>query len=180
MISISQRIDGPQPAVARLVLPFDTRSRSRFRAELDTGEPVAVMMARGQVLRGGDRLLADDGRIVEIVAAAEKVTTARAPDSRLLARAAFHLGNRHVGLQLGEGWLRYSHDHVLDEMVVGLGLQITVEDEPFEPEAGAYTHHGAHHRDSSHRDSSHHDSSHHDSSHRESSHSGGDPHSPGR
>ena len=152
MIGISQRIDGAHPAAARLVLPFDTRSRSRFRAELDTGEPVAVMMARGQVLRGGDRLLADDGRIVEIVAAAEKVTTARTPDSRLLARAAFHLGNRHVGLQLGEGWLRYSHDHVLDEMVAGLGLQITVEDQPFEPEAGAYTPHEAHHHRSPHHD----------------------------
>jgi urease accessory protein len=165
MISISQRIDGAHPAVARLVLPFDTRSRSRFRGELETGEPVAVMMPRGQVLRGGDRLLADDGRIVEIVAAVEKVTTARAPDSRLLARAAFHLGNRHVGLQLGEGWLRYSHDHVLDEMVAGLGLQITVEDQPFEPEAGAYAPHEAHH---------------HDRPHHDNGHSGGHPHSRGR
>jgi urease accessory protein len=155
MINISQRVEGAHPAAARLVLPFDTRSRSRFRARLDTGEAVAVMMIRGQVLRGGDRLLADDGRIVEIVAAAERVTTARAPDSRLLARAAFHLGNRHVGLQLGEGWLRYSHDHVLDEMVAGLGLQITVEDQPFEPEAGAYAHHETHPQEGPHHDGSH-------------------------
>lgn len=150
MISISQRIDAAHPAAARLVLPFDTRSRSRFRAELDTGEPVAVMMVRGQVLRGGDRLLADDGRIVAIVAAAERVTTVRAPDARLLARAAFHLGNRHVCLQIGQDWLRYSHDHVLDEMVAGLGLEVSVEDQPFEPETGAYTPREAHHHDAAH------------------------------
>jgi urease accessory protein len=140
VLTLSQHLDGSHTADARLVLPFDTRSRSRFRARLDNGEPVAVVMPRGRVLRGGDMLRADDGRIVEVVAAPETVTTARTPDARLLARAAFHLGNRHVGLQLGESWLRYSHDHVLDEMVLGLGLRITVEEQPFEPEAGAYPH----------------------------------------
>jgi urease accessory protein len=59
-------------------------------------------------------------------------------DPRPLARAAYHLGNRHVALQIGDGWLRYCHDHVLDEMLLGLGLRVTVEQAPFEPEAGAY------------------------------------------
>jgi urease accessory protein len=76
-------------------------------------------------------------------AAPEWVSTLHAPDARLLARVAYHLGNRHVALQIGEGWLRYSHDHVLDEMARGLGAQLSVEQAPFEPEGGAY-HAGGH------------------------------------
>ena len=64
---------------------------------------------------------------------------------RALARAAYHLGNRHVALQIGAGWLRYGHDHVLDDMVRGLGLTVTVEQAPFEPEAGAYHAEGRRH-----------------------------------
>ena len=60
-----------------------------------------------------------------------------------LLRAAYHLGNRHVALQIGAGWVRYQHDHVIDEMVKGLGLDVQVEDTPFEPEAGAYGGHAA-------------------------------------
>jgi urease accessory protein len=142
---ISQRLETRRAPDTRLVLPFELRSRSRFKAELDNGEQVGVMMARGQVLRGGDLLLAEDGRVVEVAAARETVSTARAADARLLARAAYHLGNRHVALQLGELWLRYSHDHVLDDMVRGLGLQVMVEDLPFEPEAGAYHAHESGH-----------------------------------
>jgi urease accessory protein len=125
-------------ADARLVLPFELRSRSRLRAELGGGEAVGVMLERGQSLRDGDQLQAEDGRIIEIVAASESVSTVRCDDPWQLARAAYHLGNRHVKLQLGAGWLRYQHDHVLDEMVMGLGLTVIAEHEPFEPEAGAY------------------------------------------
>lgn len=125
-------------ADARLVLPFELRSRSRLRAELAGGEAVGVMLERGQSLRDGDQLQAEDGRIVEIVAASESVSTVRCDNPWQLARAAYHLGNRHVKLQLGTGWLRYQHDHVLDEMVAGLGLTVIAEHEPFEPEAGAY------------------------------------------
>jgi urease accessory protein len=138
MIRISARLAEPRVAVARLVLPFDLRSRSRFRARLDTGEEVGVTLTRGFILRGGDQLLADDGRVVSIEAARETVSTGHAADPRVLARAAYHLGNRHVPLEIGAGWLRYSHDHVLDEMVRGLGLHLTVGEEPFEPESGAY------------------------------------------
>ena len=144
MLMISQRLCGDRAPDARLVLPFETRSRSRFKARLDKGEPVGVVMARGGVLRDGDLLLADDGRIVAIAAAPEIVSTARSGDAPLLARAAYHLGNRHVALQLGADWLRYGHDHVLDDMVAGLGLHLTVEHAPFEPEAGAYGRRGAH------------------------------------
>jgi urease accessory protein len=138
MLTISERLQQPRAPDARLVLPFEMRSRSRFRARLVGGEEVGVILARGQILRGGDQLLAPDGRVIEIAAAAENVSTVRTADVRWLARAAYHLGNRHVALQIGDGWLRYSHDHVLDNMLQGLGLKVTVEQASFEPEAGAY------------------------------------------
>jgi urease accessory protein len=122
----------------RLVLPFELRSRSRFRAQLEAGEPVGVQLPRGQILRGGDQLLAPDGRVIDIAAANEAVSTVRGDDSAQLMRAAYHLGNRHVPLQIGADWIRYGHDHVLDDMVRGLGLLVYLEYAPFEPEAGAY------------------------------------------
>jgi len=146
MLHISRRAtDSSATPALRLELPFDVRSRSRFRARLTGGEEVGVVLGRGQILRGGDRLLADDGRVVEVTAARESVSTVRAADARLLARVAYHLGNRHVALQVGDGWLRYGHDHVLDELVRGLGATVAAEQAPFEPEAGAYhTHAHAH------------------------------------
>ena len=138
MLTISERIHDARTADARLVLPFELRSRSRFRAQLVGGEEVGVILARGQILRGGDLLLAADGRVIEVGAAEETVSTVHSAEPRALARAAYHLGNRHIALQIGAGWLRYSHDHVLDEMLQGLGLKVTVEQAPFEPEAGAY------------------------------------------
>ncbi len=173
MLTISQRLtasaQSTRGADARLVLPYDLRSRSRFRAQLLGGETVGVILERGQILRGGDRLLAPDGRIIEIAAAPETVSDVHGADPRQLARAAYHLGNRHVTLQIGEGWLRYRHDHVLDDMVRGLGLAVTVRQAPFEPEGGAYAaahgghgdgHHG--HGHDGHDGHADHDHHHHD------------------
>jgi urease accessory protein len=139
MLTISQRAGAAVgSADVQLVLPFSLRSRSRLRTALATGEEVGLLLARGSVLRGGDRLLAEDGRIVEVIAEAETVSMVRSHDLGLLCRASYHLGNRHVALQIGQGWLCYLHDHVLDDMVRGLGLTVTLEHVPFEPEAGAY------------------------------------------
>jgi urease accessory protein len=139
MLTISQRAAATSTlADVQLVLPFALRSRSRLRTALASGEEVGLMLARGTVLRGGDRLLADDGRIVDVVAAAETVSVVSSSDPHLLCRASYHLGNRHVALQVGAGWVCYLHDHVLDEMVRGLGLTVTLQEAPFEPEAGAY------------------------------------------
>lgn len=148
LITITQRLDQPRPAQAQLVLPFESRQKSRLRARLDSGEEVGLMLERGTLLRGGDCLLADDGRVVSVVAAAEQVSVVTADDPWQLARAAYHLGNRHISVQVGQGWLRYLHDHVLDDMVRGLGFAVTTQILPFEPEAGAYSHSGsgnAHH-----------------------------------
>lgn len=132
------------PVQAHLTLPFESRRKSRLRTHLDSGEDVGLFLPRGTVLRSGDRLRTACGRVIEVRAAPEAVSTARADDPLVLARAAYHLGNRHVALQLGSGWLRYLHDHVLDRMVMELGLDVCEEQAPFEPEAGAYggDHHG--------------------------------------
>lgn len=147
MLNISGKLQEQRPADLQLVLPFEQRSKSRLRTTLANGEEAGLFLERGSVLRGGDLLLADDGRVVEIVAAPETVSTVRSDDPGQLARACYHLGNRHVALQIGQGWVRYLHDHVLDDMVRGLGLSIAVEEAPFEPEAGAY---GAHSHGASH------------------------------
>jgi len=124
-----------------LSLPFERRQKSRFRHHLNDGREVAVMIARGQVLRDGDGLMSSDRTCwVRIQAAPEQVSTARAANAHLLSRACYHLGNRHVALEIGVGYIRYLHDHVLDTMLDGLGLTVMVELVPFEPEAGAYGH----------------------------------------
>ena len=157
------------PAAGRLVLGYDVRNKSRFRARLEGGEEVAVKLPRGTVLAHGDRLLTDEGESYEIVAADESLSVATTDDPLLFARAAYHLGNRHVPLELGGGRLAYQHDHVLDDMLRRLGLSVTHENARFEPESGAYghSHHGHSHHDHSHHDHSHdghehsHDHSHH-------------------
>jgi urease accessory protein len=146
LLTITQRLTDSRPAQAKLILPFDLRQRSRLRAQLDSGEEVGLVLERGTLLRGGDRLLAEDGRVVVVEAAAEQVSVVTAGDPAQLARAAYHLGNRHVSLQVGAGWLRYLHDHVLDAMVRGLGLAVHAAELPFEPEAGAYAHSGHSHQ----------------------------------
>ena len=163
MLKVYEKLDQPQPASRILTLPFELRQRSRLRANLDTGEEVGLMLPRGLILRGGDYVRAEDGSIIRIEASSESVSTVHHNDTLLLTRAAYHLGNRHVALQVGEGWLRYQHDHVLDDMVRGLGLNVIHELAAFEPESGAYGEHGGHQYDDSH---SHHAHGHaHDHSH---------------
>jgi len=157
MIEIRQRYEGEGAATVTLTLPFDLRQRSRLRAMLDDAREVGLFLPRGTVLRGGDRLVADDGTVVEVCAADETVSTVRAPMQPLI-HAAYHLGNRHVPLQIGEGWLRYGHDHVLDDMVRGLGLEVSCEQAPFEPEGGAYG--GGHSHGHGHSHSHSHDDGH--------------------
>lgn len=137
--------EGDAPHGDVLTLPFELRAKSRLRARLDGGREVALLLPRGRVLRGGERLRAEDGSIILVRAAVERVSTAIAGDATTLTRGAYHLGNRHVPVQVGDGWLRYAHDHVLDDMVRGQGLEVRVEDAPFEPEAGAYGGHGGGH-----------------------------------
>ncbi len=122
---IEARYTGDAPVADRLELDFNTRSKSRLRARLVSGAEVGLFLPRGTILRGGDRLLASDGRVVAVVSAPEELLEARCATSIELARAAFHLGNRHVAVQVGRDaggdWLRIQADHVLEGMLVGLG-----------------------------------------------------------
>lgn len=140
MLLLESLYDGPEPATERLTLDFGYRTKSRLRARLDTGEEVGLFLERGTVLRGGQKLRARDGRIVEVVAAPEELLEARCDCAFALARAAYHLGNRHVAVQIGDGWLRIQADHVLEHMLEGLGAEVRAVTAPFEPEAGAYAH----------------------------------------
>jgi urease accessory protein len=133
-----------------LTLTFDQRQKCRLRAPLDNGGEAGVMLHRGAVLRDGDCLTGDDGVVVRVRAAVETTSVVRTDDPLLFARACYHLGNRHVPLQIQPGELRYLHDHVLDDMLQGMGLRVSVENSAFEPEPGAYAQaggHGHHHHE---------------------------------
>ncbi len=145
MIELTQKLTETATAEATLTLPLESRVKSRLHAELDDGREVGLFLERGIALKHGDLLSSNDGVIVEIIAGNETVSTVRCTDPLLLARASYHLGNRHVALQINPGQLRYLHDHVLDDMLIGLGLEVTVEQAPFEPESGAYGSAGSHH-----------------------------------
>jgi urease accessory protein len=128
----------PAEIHGHLCLPFELRQKTRLRTSLRSGEEVAVMLPRGQVLRGGQRLRASDGRVFEVVAEPERVLHITCDTSQALTRAAYHLGNRHVPVQIGDGFLRIAGDHVLVDMLHGLGARCQSMEAAFEPEAGAY------------------------------------------
>ncbi|APV50757.1 hypothetical protein BWI17_14320 [Betaproteobacteria bacterium GR16-43] len=153
----------------RLLLDFDRRTKTRQRVKLESGEEVALMLPRGEVLRGGDLLAASDGRLIEVVASPEEVLHIVCGSAQDLARAAYHLGNRHVAVQVGDGYLRIAADHVLEEMLAGLGAKVSALMAPFEPEGGAYSgehahgddHEHEHDHDHEHCDHDHHGHGHH-------------------
>jgi urease accessory protein len=126
------------PVSGQLRLPFELRQKTWMRAQLVSGEEVALLLPRGEVLRGGERLLASDGRVIEVVAEEEAVVHVTCASAEALTRAAYHLGNRHVAVQVGVGFLRIASDHVLEEMLRRLGAELSPVRAPFEPEAGAY------------------------------------------
>lgn len=128
------------------LLDFDTRRKSRARIRLDNGDEAGLMLPRGIILRDGDIISDDSGNIaIRIKAKPEQVSTVTSPNHLLLAIACYHLGNRHVPLQIHHDFLRYQHDHVLDAMLKNMGLTIQIEQAPFEPENGAYHQHNHHH-----------------------------------
>jgi urease accessory protein len=129
-----------------LRLPFEARQKSRLRTRLESGEEVALALPRGEVLRGGDLVSASDGRVFEIVAEPEKLLHVECDSPVALAKAAYLLGNRHVPVEVGEGYLRIAADHVLEEMLTKQGARVSPREAPFEPEAGAYAGGHAHHQ----------------------------------
>jgi urease accessory protein len=142
---------------ATVELDWDTRCKSRFEATDSSGRRLGVFLARGTVVRGGDVLVAEDGSLVRVQAAPQPVLVVRACPQHGTAldlpRAAYHLGNRHVQLQVRADALQLEPDHVLADMLRRMHLIVTEERQPFEPEAGAYPaggghgHHGHDHGD---------------------------------
>jgi urease accessory protein len=133
-----------QTTTYRAHLTFDARTKSRLLVRLDNGEQIALIVERGRVLRGGEQVRLEDGRYVDIVAVDEALLEALSGNPLLIARAAYHLGNRHVAVQFVKEGVRFLADHVLADMVAGLGLKVTSLNAPFEPEGGAYGHHHTH------------------------------------
>jgi urease accessory protein len=135
-------------ATITLTLPYERRIISRQRVELDNAEEAGLLLPRGTVLHDGDVIATDNDEKAMVLAAKETVSRFSTEDALQLARACYHLGNRHVPLQITENQISYQHDHVLDDMLAGLGMNIVVEQTTFEPEPGAYggghSHHHSH------------------------------------
>ncbi len=166
MLTLTEAAPPGAVPVADLPLPYELREKTRLRATLAGGEEVALFLRRGTVLRGGDLLQGNDGRVVRIVAADEPVLEVECRDGLEFARCAYHLGNRHTPVQIvgakpdGHFALRIRADHVLADMLAGLGAHAHAVMAPFEPESGAYgghSHVGSHDHDHDHDACDHHD-----------------------
>lgn len=129
------------PCQDTVTLTCEERHKARQPLRLDSGGHAILHLPRATVLRGGDVLGNGAGQTVRVHAAPERVSRVHAESARELARAAYHLGNRHVRVEVGPDWLAYLHDRVLDAMLSGLGFATTITEAPFEPEAGAYARH---------------------------------------
>lgn len=124
-----------------LALTAEERTRTRHRFLTETGDEVYLNLPRGTTLRGGDLLGAEDhNHLLRIEAKLEPVMTVRASDPQSLLKAAYHLGNRHVSLEVTVDYLRLSPDSVLEHMLHHLGVDVNHEMASFEPESGAYGH----------------------------------------
>lgn len=144
MLVIHQRIAPQDHWDAELELTFEARSKSRLRCFTTQDEEVGLFLERGQPpLQHGECLLAKDGRIVLVRARGEQLLHVTCASPFELMRAAYHLGNRHVALQLGDGWLRLPDDYVLKAMLEQLGARVETIEAPYQPEHGAYG--GGHH-----------------------------------
>ncbi|EPF8029109.1 urease accessory protein UreE [Escherichia coli] len=139
MLYLTRRVETPAQTTASVTLPVDMRVKSRIKVTLNDGRQAGLLLPRGLLLRDGDILSNENGdEFIKVIAADEAVSVVCCADPFMLAKACWHLGNRHVPLQIMPGELRYHHDHVLDDMLRQFGLDVDFAHLPFEPEAGAY------------------------------------------
>lgn len=138
MIRLTEKCDHADTIDTILTLPLHSRIKSRLRVTLDNGQEAGLFLPRGTTLKDGDLLGGENGINVLVKAADEALSCVVSKDPHLIARACYHLGNRHVSIQIEPGRVSYLHDHVLDDMLRGLGLEVTLTQAPFEPEPGAY------------------------------------------
>jgi urease accessory protein len=166
------RVQGQHPwkeaAADTVVLGFDDRHRRRMAMTGTRGLEFLLDLENAIALRGGDALVLEDGRLIEVVAAPEPLAEIRCDDPRHLVRVAWHLGNRHLPTQIAAKGLRIRRDHVIEAMVKGLGARVIEIEAAFDPEGGAYAEgghaahdhsahdHGEHHHHDEHCDHEHH------------------------
>lgn len=146
MLTLTQHLPADPDAVVSftLALTAEERTKSRHRFETEDGQTVFLRLPRGTVLRDGDLLRSDDSNLVRVSAKPEPVLTVTAIAFTDLLRAAYHLGNRHVPVELSATYLRLSPDPVLRTMLEQLGMEVKEAVLPFQPEIGAYGHSHAH------------------------------------
>src|SRR3954464_10499432 len=175
-----------EAAADTVVLDFDDRHRRRMAMTGTRGLEFLLDLENAIALRGGDALVLEDGRLIEVVAAAEPLLEIRCNDPLHLVRVAWHLGNRHLPTQIMPKGLRIRRDHVIEAMVKGLGARVIEIEAPFDPEGGAYAHasdsaphahtghdhaaHGHGHHDHDHDHHHHGDHHHHDGHHHHDEH----------
>jgi urease accessory protein len=136
------------PAVEGVIaLSFDERQKSRLLTKTTSGVEVMIFLERGMTLRDGDYLRAEIGFVYRIEAKDELLSLVSCADARDLARAAYHLGNRHARVEIRDSVVAFQADHVLDDMLRSLGFVVTQEMGKFEPEPGAYHRHETRHGD---------------------------------
>jgi urease accessory protein len=144
MLKIIDKAERSQDYTCTLTLPFELRQKARLHTTLDNGDEAGLFLKRGETLRGGDILITESGEHIKVISADEEVSRVNSSDSHLLSRACYHLGNRHVPVEIHSTHIKYLKDHVLDHMIEQLGLTVLHEQSPFEPESGAYSHHHTH------------------------------------
>lgn len=161
MLTSSKLIPGGRGLAAALLkrvptvaLDWDVRQKSRFEATDSTGRTLGVFLPRGTLVRGGDVLLLEDGSLVQVLAAPQEVlritVCAEHGSAFDLTRAAYHLGNRHVPIELKPDHLKIEPDHVLADMLRAMHMTVVTVHEAFEPEGGAYASHGHSHGEGEH------------------------------
>ena len=162
MLIFDRHVPGESVPDFSVSLPFDKRARGRLRITLDNnGGDAGISVERGELLHEGSKLGCENGQVLVIHAEAESVSVATTNDRLLFARACYHVGNRHTQVQIDEQRLVYLHDHVLDDMLSLLGLVVSSQELPFEPENGAYTGNHAHAHAHAHSHEHEHEHEHH-------------------
>ena len=124
-VKSSENVDGS------VTLDLQQRVKSRLKTRSDSGDDIGIFMERGTILEDGDLIRDLEGYVLEVVAASETLSSIYSDDPLLLARACYHLGNRHVELQIKNTSIHYRHDHVLDDMIKSFGLDVVIEPLPF-------------------------------------------------
>jgi urease accessory protein len=127
-----------EASLPKLTLPYDLRRKTRQLVRLDDGEEIGLLLAPGTILKDGDILESAEGNRVRIAAAAEPILFVTALDGEKLTRAAYHLGNRHIPVEIGPGFLRLEADLVLKDMLKRLEFSVEERKKAFNPESGAY------------------------------------------